>query len=315
MIVDMHRHLWSVAERYPQVRIPGAEAGSLHAGAEDAPEPIPDLERRGAEIIAEMDEAGVDRSVIFLADYGLRLGEGTFTVEAENRLTADLARRHSDRLLAFLGVDPRRPGALDLFRRGIEEWGMRGMKMHPAVGFRPSDPECRSFFELAGRHGVPIACHTGPMVSPLLSHTCQPIYLDEMAADYPETTIIMQHSGQQAWWREALNIAFWKPNVILELSMWQWAYLQDRREFVATIARMKDTIGVERIIFASDLPGLRRAMPLRTWVEVFRDLPVLAREYGYSITDQDVRAILGGNAARILGLAEWDRRHAQSGSH
>ena len=101
MIVDLHRHLWSVAERYPGVRIPGAVGGSLHAGAESAPEPIPDLERRGAEIVAEMDAAGVDRSVVFLGDYGLRLGEGTFTVEAENRLTAELARRHADRLIAF----------------------------------------------------------------------------------------------------------------------------------------------------------------------------------------------------------------------
>ena len=303
MIVDMHRHLWSVAERYPQVRLPGAVGGSLHSGAEGAPAPIPDLDRRGAEIIAEMDAAGVDRSVIFLGDYGLRLGEGTFTVEAENRLTADLARRHSDRLIPFLGVDPRRPGGLELFRRGVEEWGMRGMKMHPATGFRPSDPECRPFFALAGRLGVPIACHTGPMVSPMLSHTCQPIHLDEMAADYPETTIVMQHAGQQAWWREALNIAFWKPNVVLELSMWQWAYLQDRREFVAAIARMKATIGIDRIVFASDLPGLRGTMALRTWVEVFEGLPALAAEHGYQITDEDVRAILGGNATRILGLA------------
>src|SRR5215218_2681084 len=99
MIIDMHRHLWSVAERYPQVRIPGAGGGALHSGAEGVQEPIPDLERRGAEIVLEMDESGVDRSVIFLADYGLRLGEGTFTVEAENRLTADLARRRSERLV------------------------------------------------------------------------------------------------------------------------------------------------------------------------------------------------------------------------
>jgi predicted TIM-barrel fold metal-dependent hydrolase len=304
MIVDFHRHLWSVAERYPSVRIPGTVGGSLHSGAAGAPEPIPDLARRGAEIVAEMDAAGVDRSVIFLGDYGLRLGEGTFTVEAENRLTAELARGRPDRLIAFLGVDPRRPGGLELFRRGVEEWGLRGLKLHPATGFRPSDPACRPFFELAGRLGVPIACHTGPMASPMLSHTCQPIYLDEMAADYPETTIIMQHAGQQAWWREALNIAFWKPNVVLELSMWQWAYLQDQREFVAAIARMRDTIGIERILFASDLPGLRGAMPLRAWVEVFQDLPALAGQHGYRFDQAEVQALLGGNAARILGLAE-----------
>ena len=45
-------------------------------------------------------------------------------------------------------------------------------------------------------------------------------------------------------------------------------------------------------------------MPLRSWVEVFQRLPELAQQHGYRIEAQDVQALLGGNAARILGLAE-----------
>ena len=302
MIVDMHRHLWSIFERYPRVREPGSSAAAQPTDDLDAAALMPDVHRRGAEVVDEMQAAGIDRTVIFLGDYGLRLGEGTFTVEAENRLTAALARAHPDKLVAFLGVDPRRPGALDLFRTGLDEWGMRGLKLHPSVGFLPSDSVCRPFFELAGERGVPVAVHTGPMASPMLSRPAQPIHLDEVAADFPSTTIIMQHAGQQCWWREALNIAFWKPNVVLELSMWQWTFLRDPKEFLSAIATMKDTIGVGRIVFASDFPGLRSAMPLRTWVEVFEGLPALAKKHGYQITEDDVQAILGENAARILAL-------------
>ncbi len=99
---------------------------------------------------------------------------------------------------------------------------MRGLKLHPGAAFFPN--ACLPFFELAGQAGVPVVVHTGPLASPLFSHTARPAFLDPVAADFPDNGIVMQHAGQRCWWEEALNVAFWKPNVYLELSMWQWTY-------------------------------------------------------------------------------------------
>jgi predicted TIM-barrel fold metal-dependent hydrolase len=299
MIIDFHRHLWAVLERYPAVR---SLASGRHLDTESVQEERPDVHRRGQLILDEMAAAGIDATVVFLGDYGLRLGEGPLPVEDENRLTAELARAHPTSFVPFVGVDPRRPHALDLFRRGLDEWGMRGLKLHPGTGFSPDDSVCDPFFRLAGERGVPVVVHTGPMASPLLSATARPLLLDRVAVDFPQTTIVMQHAGQQAWWEEAVNIAFWKPNLVLELSMWQWTYQMDEAHFVRALAVMKERVGVERILFASDYPGLSTAMPLDEWIDVFRRLPDIAAGHGYDFDEDDVAAILGGNAARILNL-------------
>jgi predicted TIM-barrel fold metal-dependent hydrolase len=299
MIVDMHRHLWSVFERYPNASHrftrrfggPPLQRSELHAN------------KRAADILAEMEGAGISRTVIVVADFALRLGEGLFTIEEENRLVADVGRANRGRLIPFLGVDPRRLGALELFQKGLDEWGMAGLKLHPATGFFPHDRVCLPLFDLAGQRGVPVLVHTGPMVTPLLSRMAQPVYLDEVAADFPKTTIIMAHVGL-CWWEEALSIAWHKPNVVLELSTWQWTFLRDPREFVRAVATMKDSIGADRIVFGSDFPALRGAMSLRGWVEVFQGLPDLAREHGYHISESEAQAILGGNAGRLLRLGD-----------
>ncbi|HSB69745.1 MAG TPA: amidohydrolase family protein [Candidatus Methylomirabilis sp.] len=299
MIVDMHRHLWSVFERHPSA----SHLFTRRFGSPGGQEVTLDAERRAADVLAEMDEAGIGRTVIVVADFALRLGEGLFAIEEENRLVAGLGRSHAGRILPFLGVDPRRPGALELFRKGLDEWGMAGLKLHPASGFFPYDPVCLPLFDLAGQRGVPVLVHTGPMVAPLLSRMAQPVHLDEVAADFPRTTIIMAHVGL-CWWEEALSIAWHKPNVVLELSTWQWTFLRDPREFVRAVATMKDSIGAERIVFGSDFPALRGAMSLRSWVEVFQGLPDLAREHGHRISDSEAQAILGGNAERLLHLGD-----------
>lgn len=63
--------------------------------------------------------------------------------------------------------------------------------------------------------------HTGPMAAPLLSTYTSPIHLDEPAADFPDVNFIMLHAGQRAWFPLALDMARWKPNLYLELSIWQ----------------------------------------------------------------------------------------------
>ena len=307
MIIDMHRHIWSISERYPRVR-ELASGGAQDWVREDSNDiqtfgGLDRLAEQGTQIVQELDAAGVDKTIVFLGDYGLLLGEGTHDIMAENFAHVELASLHPERIIPFFGIDPRRPGAADYFETALREWKVRGLKLHPATGYSPSDDICWPLYKLAGEYGVPVAIHTGPMASPLLSDTCQPVRVDRPAAEFPETKFIMLHAGQ-CWWREALNIAFWKSNIYLELSMWQFTYLNEHPLFVRALALMKATIGTDRLLFGSDHPGLSSTLGLSDWVAAFRKLPEEAPHYGGDVTTSDVDAILGENAASLLRVRD-----------
>ena len=247
-----------------------------------------------------MDEAGIDKSVIMMGDYGLLLGDWVFTVWGENLIHAELMRKYPDRLIAYFGIDPRRPGAADLLEKGVKELGVKGLKLHPSVGYFPYDKVAYPLYEICQAHGLPITFHSGPMQSPMYSRHTLPWAFDDVAADFPDLTIVLGHAGGVAW-PDALALANVKPNVYLELSSWQSRY-QNPGEFFLAIDRMRKEIGIERILWGSDFPGLRRDMPLKQWVDIFRDLPSLAGESDYSFDSDEVDALLGGNAARMLRL-------------
>jgi predicted TIM-barrel fold metal-dependent hydrolase len=300
MIIDMHRHMWSVSERHPAF-------ATLGGGVETELPLVPDIDGTADGIVAEMDESGVDVTVLVLADYHMRLGDAIFSPEGENRVQTHMAQRHPSRLISFFGMDPRRPDAIDLFDIALREWGAKGLKLHPTVGYFPHDPVCYPFYEKCVEYGVPVISHTGPMASPLYSRYTMPIEFDQIAADFPDLTLILAHSGtgQMAIphrYLEALAIACEKPNVLLELSCWQLVYQRDPGAFVLALDRMRNEVGIERILFASDFPGTRAWMPLSEWVGVFRGMPALGEEHGVRFDDRDVDAMLGGNGARVLGL-------------
>ena len=299
MIIDMHRHLWSVFERYASARNIAARSNrSMGHDVETSQDP----ESRGKQIKEEMDRAGVDRSVVLLGDYGIRLGEPTLPIEVENRLATDLARSDPDHFVAFFGVDPRRPDAVEMFRKAIEEDGAKGLKLHPCAGFYPNERVCFPLYEIAGEAGVPVAIHTGPMVAPLISHFADPIYIDEPAAEFQQTTFVILHSGMRCWFPVALDIARWSPNIYLELALWQRDFLEKEELFVDRIDQIKKAIGLDRLLFGSDCPGSGDVMPLDQWVRTFKELPATASKYGREVTDEEVGAILGGNAQRVLKI-------------
>jgi hypothetical protein len=75
MIVDMHRHLWSVFERYPNA----GHRLTRRFGGPPLQESELDANKRTADILGEMEGAGISRTVIVVADVALRLGEGLFS--------------------------------------------------------------------------------------------------------------------------------------------------------------------------------------------------------------------------------------------
>jgi hypothetical protein len=236
------------------------------------------------------------------ADYrARRMAAVVFTVDAEaatgqpalsNEEIADAAAAHPDVLIPFGSVDPARGAAgVRAARRLVGEHGVRGFKFHPSLqAFEPNDTSHYPLYEELQTLGVPALFHTGqtgigaglPGGRGIKLHYSDPMLLDDVAADFPDLTIIMAHPSVP-WQDAAISIATHKANVYLDLSGWSPKY------FPPQLVRAANTVLRTKVLFGSDYPLLR---PER-WVEDFERLDI----------KPDVRPlIMKHNAVRALGL-------------
>lgn len=297
MIIDVHRHMWSVLERhydtFSGMELPGRVKPDV---------PTFDWERTTHEMVEEMDEAGVDKTVLFVADFAARLGDPPFAIGAENQLIVDASKLYPERIIPFFGIDPRRPGAADMFGQAIKDWGVKGIKLHPAVGYFPNEAACYSIYELAAASDIPVLFHAGPCSYPhLYSRHTHPLEFDQVATDFPNLRIIIAHAAGD-WWEEALTVFYGRPNVVMDLSAWQLR-IQDQPEVsIRAIGKMRDVVGMQRVLFGTDFPVFRPMLSLKDTVQMFRDLPALGAEYGVDFNDKEVDGLLGDNAKHFLKL-------------
>lgn len=307
MIVDIHAHLMG-----PEV--PGkafwdgfTNLAVVQTGrsAERVRQRLPDIwDLTGERLLRDMDEAGVDMVMIMPVDWGLvpAFKDSTMDIWEQHQLHADVARRHPDRMVAFACFDPRRPNAVEMLDRAVNGLGMVGLKIHPAAGFFPNDPVTYPMYEKALELGIPVMVHTGPEPKPLYSRHCQPVYVDDVAADFPELTIILAHAGLSAWWQEAAGVASVAPNVYLDISGWQVMARLRPLEFYTALRSLINTVGARRILWGSDYPALRLLMSAAAWARALTDPPEVARSHGISFTAEEIAAIMGENATRVLRL-------------
>jgi len=84
--------------------------------------------------------------------------------------------------------------------------------------FAPSDPGYRPYYDLAGRYKTPVFFHTGDTFSPYAKlKFAQPLGVDEVAVDHPETKFIICHLGNP-WTTEAAAVIYKNLNVWTDLS-------------------------------------------------------------------------------------------------
>jgi len=307
MIIDVHTHLCN-RDGVAQPFWDGwAEVGALRINR-----PLEKVQRRlpefwdisGDMIVKDMDAAGIDKSVLLAIDWGLarHLGEPKLSIEEINRVCAGAAEKYPQRLIAFAGIDPRREKAAELVGIFLGDWGMKGIKFHTAAGFYPNDKVCYPIYEKALEYGVPVLLHTGEVLKPLYFKYCQPIYVQEVAMDFPDLPIILAHTGG-CWYSEAVAICNNATNVYLDLSLWQRRLLHPL-EFYRDLRTLLDSVPWQRVLFGSDYPFLKLLINQERWVKAFTEIPDSVKEQGIEFTDEEVEGIMGGNAAKILGLTE-----------
>jgi len=210
-----------------------------------------------------------------------------------NEEVAKLADENSDILIPFASIDPHKgkTGVREA-RRLIRDFGIRGFKFHPTMqGFFPNDRLAYPLYEAIAEENCIALFHTGqtgvgsgiPGGNGMRLKYSNPIYLDDVAVDFPKMTIIAAHPSFP-WQEEALAVAQHKPNVYIDLSGWSPKYFPD------ILVRYCNSILKKKVLFGSDWPMLT---PER-WLADFEQI---------KIKDEIRPDILKGNAARLLGFA------------
>lgn len=231
-----------------------------------------------------------------------KIGLVMFSVDTENELgnrripneeVADAARENSDMMIAFASIDPHK-GKMGVreARQLIAQAGIRGFKFHPtAQGFFPDDRMAYQLYEVIAEHNMPAIFHSGhsgigtgmPGGGGLRLKYSNPMYLDDVAADFPDMTIIIAHPSWP-WQDEALSVCLHKPNVYIDLSGWS------PKHFPEQLVRYANRQLRHKMLFGSDFPLIT---PDR-WIEDFRSA-------GFEPEVHEL--ILKQNAVTALGLA------------
>jgi len=289
----------------PTMNVDALVAIDIHTHAEVSTRMLPDeaeaeaLEARGRYFryavkhptIAQMAQYYRERKmgfVVFTVDHERGMG----IKRISNEEVAESAAEHADVAIPFASIDPAR-GKMGVreARRLIKDFGVKGFKFHPIIqGFYPNDPDVYPLYEVIAEAGLPALFHTGQTGigagmrggGGLKLKYANPMYLDDVAADFPDLPIIMAHPSVP-WQDEQLSVATHKPNAYIDLSGWSPKY------FEAKLVHYANTLLKNKVLFGSDNPVIQ---PDR-WLADFDKLPVKS----------EVRPlILKENAVKLLRL-------------
>ena len=300
MIIDAHSHIWE------EKLISGEMEKLLADVSERFRVDDPALIRDGAidRLIGEMDEAGIDKTVLLALDAGLAFASDV-TVRDYNDYVADIVREHPDRIIGFAGVDPRRgkEGVVELQR--CYDMGLRGLKLWTLTGFYPDDEAYYPLYKKVAELGIPMLVHTGSGPPGTYMKFSKPLYVDKVAVDFPQINIIMAHIGMP-WVDEAVAVVIKNSNVYVDLSAWEPMAVAAPVALCQALAQIKLGAGsLRQVLFGSDWPLFPPVLSLKDWVEAIRTLempPPLQMMGLPDFTEKDRRQILGENAVAALGL-------------
>ena len=245
-------------------------------------------------LVRSLDEADVARAVLVHAStvYGF-----------DNSYAADALARHPDRLVGVCSVDFLADDAVTTLRYWIEDRGFTGVRIRvsdgttkvPTPGSGVTDERMAGVWDYVAEHRVPVC---------IQMHSKDAGKLLEVLGRHPDLTVLLDHLGRpdtsggpsHPELGELGQLAAY-TGVHLKVTPPALKRLDDDADAETSnvLRRLVDDFGVQRVTWGSNFPAsagtlrdLREAIQARlTW-----------------LADDDLTAVLGGNAARVYDLSE-----------
>ncbi len=245
-----------------------------------APNPLgaPLVRQSAQELIAQMDELGVDRALL-----GEPMPTAGLSEEDGYRWTREAVQQFPERLSLTVRVDPNElMGAARALERMVRADGAVAVRVSPArVGKPLTDRVYFPLYTKCVELGVPVMATVGlpaPKIPGLLQH---PEHLDELCYLWPELTVISTHGGEP--WSDVLValMAKW-PNLYHVISAFAPKYYP-----AAIVKFLNSSRGRSKVMFGTDHPYMPMAR-------------VLAELTDSGISEGALPAFLSGNARALF---------------
>ena len=118
---------------------------------------------------------------------------------------------------------------------------------------------------------------------------CQPVYLDDVAVDFPDLKIIVAHAGYP-WVEETIMAGLYTGNVFADIStLNQVEEVLGYEVLLPTLRKLTLSLGAGRVVFGSD--GIFNLEPI-----------ISAVKNADFLSDSDKEKILWKNAKEILKI-------------
>ena len=219
-------------------------------------------------------------------DYAVALAEvspittGILSNEGVAELCKDV-----DCLIPFCNINPFLVADLGKeLERYVKEMDFCGVKLYPTYQhFYANDSRLYPLYAKAQEMDIPVMIHTGSSIfkGARLKYG-DPLYIDDVAVDFPDLTLLQVHSGRGFWYEQAFFLSRLHKNVYMEIS---GLPPQKLLEYFPDLEQVSD-----KVVFGSDWPGMPH---IKRNIEIIRELPV---------KKETIDKILGSTAKKILKL-------------
>jgi predicted TIM-barrel fold metal-dependent hydrolase len=238
------------------------------------------------ELLRTMDTQGIARAVLVNSVAPEVIG----ITDLVNPWISRYVEGHRDRLVPVGGIHPRhsRDVASDM-KRLLDVDRLGAIKLHPphmelsANAYRTDCPSLADVYRLAGEARRPVLIHTGTSIFPGARNVyADPMACDDVAVDFPGTTLVLCHAGRPLWYETAFFLLRRHPNVLIDISS------IPPKKLLEVLPRISEV--ADRVLWGTDWPS-KGVRSMRGNVEDFLSLP---------LADEVRRKILFDNAAALF---------------
>ena len=250
---------------------------------------MPEEMRAGVTIpdyLKKMDQAGVEKSLLIAVRGGdIRVPEG---FEVPYKSVHSVCQEYPERFSGLAGVDPFRgmEGLKDL-EVAVKEYGFVGAHLYPHWCELP--PDHRKYYPYYAKCcelDIPIMMQVGHNLiysrNRRLPSVGRPIYLDQVAIDFPDLKLIGIHIGIP-WTEEMISMCWKHENIYTAGDAYAPKYWPE------AFVHYANSYGRHKVMFGTDWPVID---PIRA-VDEFNDL---------NFRDEAKDLILRENAIRVFKL-------------